>query len=194
MDVNTYEFNDINVYVSSPMAKIQGKKCSSKLSNGKGALACEDDSSESSSLASVPLIRTNSSVSMGNVLVSLGRSRSNSAEVFSGFSDLMERGEIRPRADSVGQIGIYSLAQRKAKIIKYVEKRKKRVWSKKIKYDVRKNFADSRVRVKGRFVRKEDEATGEKIVTASKGPADEGSVKGLNMSNDNINDNDVEDV
>jgi hypothetical protein len=32
------------------------------------------------------------------------------------------------------------------------------VWSKTIKYDVRKNFADSRLRVKGRFVRKEDES------------------------------------
>ena len=194
MNVNNYELNDVNMYVCSPMAKMQGKKSSSKLSNGKGALASEDASSESCSLASVPLIRTNSSVSIGNVLVSLGRSRSNSAEVFSGFSDLMERGEIRPRADSVGQIGIYSLAQRKAKIIKYVEKRKKRVWSKKIKYDVRKNFADSRVRVKGRFVRKEDETTGEKMITASKKAADEGHVKGLNVPNDNINDNDVEDV
>ena len=33
-----------------------------------------------------------------------------------------------------------------------------RVWSKKIKYDVRKNFADTRVRIKGRFVRKDGEA------------------------------------
>ena len=32
-----------------------------------------------------------------------------------------------------------------------------RIWCKKIKYDVRKNFADSRIRIKGRFVRKEEE-------------------------------------
>jgi hypothetical protein len=32
-----------------------------------------------------------------------------------------------------------------------------RVWKRNIKYDVRKNFADSRVRVKGRFVRKDEE-------------------------------------
>ena len=31
------------------------------------------------------------------------------------------------------------------------------MWTKKVKYDVRKNFADSRMRVKGRFVKKEDE-------------------------------------
>ena len=35
--------------------------------------------------------------------------------------------------------------------------RDRRVWTKKVKYDVRKNFADSRIRVKGRFVKKEDE-------------------------------------
>ena len=39
----------------------------------------------------------------------------------------------------------------------FFEKRKQRVWTKKVKYDVRKNFADSRLRVKGRFVKKEDE-------------------------------------
>ena len=31
-----------------------------------------------------------------------------------------------------------------------IQKRKNRVWTKKVKYDVRKNFADSRVRVKVR--------------------------------------------
>ena len=30
-------------------------------------------------------------------------------------------------------------------------------WHVQVKYDVRKNFADSRLRVKGRFVKKEDE-------------------------------------
>ena len=40
---------------------------------------------------------------------------------------------------------------------RWKEKRKRRVWAKNVKYDVRKNFADSRLRVKGRFVKKEDE-------------------------------------
>jgi hypothetical protein len=56
-----------------------------------------------------------------------------------------------------GWVGAYSPESRKVRIDRFLEKRTKRVWSKTIKYDVRKNFADSRLRVKGRFVRKEDE-------------------------------------
>jgi hypothetical protein len=42
-------------------------------------------------------------------------------------------------------------------IVRFMAKRHKRIWTKRVKYDVRKNFADSRLRVKGRFVKKEDE-------------------------------------
>ena len=54
-------------------------------------------------------------------------------------------------------IGVYSPEERKKRIQRFLDKRKRRIWTKKVKYDVRKNFADSRIRVKGRFVRKEDE-------------------------------------
>ena len=69
-------------------------------------------------------------------------------------------------------MGVYSAEERKyvseqsvhgcsnlsmKRIQKFIEKRPLRVWTKKIKYDVRKNFADSRVRIKGRFVKKEEE-------------------------------------
>lgn len=54
-------------------------------------------------------------------------------------------------------IGAYSPESRRRRIEKFLEKRKQRVWTKRVKYDVRKNFADSRLRVKGRFVKKEDE-------------------------------------
>jgi len=56
-----------------------------------------------------------------------------------------------------GFVGIYSPEQRRHRIERFEQKRKNRVWTKKVKYDVRKNFADSRLRVKGRFVKKEDE-------------------------------------
>ena len=56
-----------------------------------------------------------------------------------------------------GWVGAYSPESRKARIERFMEKRNHRVWTKSVKYDVRKNFADSRLRVKGRFVKKEDE-------------------------------------
>lgn len=64
----------------------------------------------------------------------------------------------RPKKkDDQVKIGFYTLEERKVKIEKFIRQRKFRVWQKKIKYGVRKDFADSRLRVKGRFVRKEDE-------------------------------------
>lgn len=56
-----------------------------------------------------------------------------------------------------GWVGAYSPDSRNARIARFMEKRNHRVWTKSVKYDVRKNFADSRLRVKGRFVKKEDE-------------------------------------
>lgn len=68
---------------------------------------------------------------------------------------------LNPNADGSlnqeGFIGAYSPESRRQRIQKFLEKRSRRVWTKKVKYDVRKNFADSRLRVKGRFVKKEDE-------------------------------------
>jgi hypothetical protein len=70
------------------------------------------------------------------------------------FDDYPEEEEEEP---AMGPVGRYSPTSRKEKIDRFVEKRRRRIWRKRIKYDVRKNFADSRLRVKGRFVRKEDE-------------------------------------
>jgi hypothetical protein len=55
------------------------------------------------------------------------------------------------------KIGIYSPEARRARIARFMAKRKRRIWTKPVKYDVRKNIADSRLRVKGRFVKREDE-------------------------------------
>lgn len=56
-----------------------------------------------------------------------------------------------------GWVGAYSPESRKLRVDRFHAKRSHRVWTKTVKYDVRKNFADSRLRVKGRFVKKEDE-------------------------------------
>eukprot|EP01035_Chromulina_nebulosa_P022720 gene22720-29415_t len=71
--------------------------------------------------------------------------------------DKYESGDPSDLKENKGIIGAYTIEQRKKRIEKFLEKRNHRVWTKKVKYDVRKNFADSRLRVKGRFVKKEEE-------------------------------------
>jgi hypothetical protein len=54
----------------------------------------------------------------------------------------------KPIITTAGYIGSYSPDQRKVRIERFLEKRGRRVWTRKVKYDVRKNFADSRLRIK----------------------------------------------
>ena len=53
------------------------------------------------------------------------------------------------------KIGTLTIEERREKIQKYLEKRKNRNWKKRINYDCRKRVADNRIRLKGRFVTKE---------------------------------------
>lgn len=53
-----------------------------------------------------------------------------------------------------GRIGIYTPSERAAIIARFQNKRSRRVWNKKIRYNCRKNLADRRLRVKGRFVKR----------------------------------------
>lgn len=66
-----------------------------------------------------------------------------------------------------GRIGIYTREERDAIIARFRQKRKKRVWKKKIRYHCRKNLADSRVRVKGRFVKNNSLIKGDDITSDS---------------------------
>lgn len=66
-------------------------------------------------------------------------------------------GEIRPE----GLIGAYTKEQRKQRIDRFREKKLRRIWQKQIKYDCRKRLADTRPRVKGRFVSRKECAEGE---------------------------------
>jgi len=56
-----------------------------------------------------------------------------------------------------GRVGIYTPAERAAIIARFHDKRSRRVWNKKIRYNCRKNLADRRMRVKGRFVKRSTE-------------------------------------
>lgn len=52
----------------------------------------------------------------------------------------------------LGPVGTLTKAERREKILKYQEKRRRRTFTKRISYQCRKRVADQRLRVKGRFV------------------------------------------
>lgn len=69
--------------------------------------------------------------------------------------------DLEPVDSGNMRIGAYTKQERQAIIERFRAKKKRRVWRKQIKYDCRKRLADTRPRVKGRFVsRKEREAGG----------------------------------
>lgn len=55
-----------------------------------------------------------------------------------------------------GRIGIYTKEERLVLIARYRAKRNRRVWKKKVRYECRKDLADKRCRVKGRFVKRDN--------------------------------------
>ena len=59
--------------------------------------------------------------------------------------------------NNFGRIGIYTPQQRLVIMNRYRVKRTNRQWKKVVRYDCRKNLADTRLRIKGRFVRRDSE-------------------------------------
>lgn len=57
------------------------------------------------------------------------------------------------------RVGVYTREERLVRIERFREKKQKRIWRKQIKYDCRKRLADTRPRVKGRFVSRIGENT-----------------------------------
>jgi len=74
----------------------------------------------------------------------------------SSVSEYLSLEKYASMINKEGRIGIYTREERREIIRRYHEKRKRRVWKKKIRYHCRKNLADRRVRVKGRFVKAEE--------------------------------------
>jgi len=65
-------------------------------------------------------------------------------------------------------MGTSTPAERAAIISKFKGKRSRRVWNKKIRYNCRKNLADRRLRVKGRFVKRSEMKKVTVVTTAPK--------------------------
>jgi hypothetical protein len=72
-----------------------------------------------------------------------------------GFDPQLIQNQPKPTFNySNNKIGTLSQEERRLKVQKFLEKRKRRNFKKKISYMCRKKVADQRVRVKGRFVSK----------------------------------------
>ena len=56
----------------------------------------------------------------------------------------------------VKKVGTLSLDERKQKIYRYLEKKRRRNYAKRVGYACRKRVADSRMRIKGRFISKSE--------------------------------------
>lgn len=59
-------------------------------------------------------------------------------------------------AKEMKKIGGLTFEERLLRVNRYREKRGRRVWNRKVSYQCRKKVADNRIRIKGRFVTKED--------------------------------------
>lgn len=143
-------------------AKDTKKRSPASSSRARSTLSTKSKSKARTSPMSIPGSKSKSkknSSYRGGMTSPAGRSKLKSMPVLPakpGSDEEYDTGERAPGAPQ-GNVGAYSPESRRARIAKFLDKRQHRIWKKRVKYDVRKNFADSRLRVKGRFVKKEDE-------------------------------------
>lgn len=91
------------------------------------------------------------------------------------FEDFNSEGDIEKQIEQyliavqwdTKKIGKITLRERQKKIQRYTAKRDRRQWEKKISYDCRKVVADKRLRIKGRFIRKEEQMELLKMTTGN---------------------------
>lgn len=93
-----------------------------------------------------------------------------------------------------GRIGIYTPSERLAIIARFNEKRSRRVWNKKIRYNCRKSLADRRMRVKGRFVKRsvEQESSNNSSKATSSAPLT--TLSTVQEEEDDVVDTDMPDI
>lgn len=83
---------------------------------------------------------------------------------------------------SLKKIGTLSLQERFQKIQSYRKRRDCRQWDKKVSYDCRKVVADNRIRVKGRFIKKEDQNKMKQILEEAGAEAQDSGSQGADRT------------
>jgi hypothetical protein len=91
---------------------------------------------------------------MSQALVSnLPGMRSSSSESGNESAGALSEGMVGSEGHPPGYIPVLSKDQRAAKVARYLEKRRKQKYCKKIRYEYRQKLADRRIRYQGRFVK-----------------------------------------
>ena len=121
--------------------QVETFKSKKRTRGGSGGEGGEGSSSSSSS--------SNSSVGIGG-----GGKKAKKAYIKVNQIEQIEKIKV---VETEGNIGKYSPEARKERLREFMAKRSKRIWTKQTRYQVRTMVADSRLRVKGRFLNKEDE-------------------------------------
>ena len=156
---STYQHNSTTVSSSSSTTNVYGAVTPKVYGNEAPYYTpgSHDNTNVSPNITTIPISATiaNRNLELENAGITLA----NGYGVLSITETMMIDEVLLPVVPRVrGWIGAYPPAPRYERLQRFFAKRDQRVWEKTVKYDVRKSFADSRLRVKGRFVKKEDEA------------------------------------